>query len=81
MGRCTIPGKHWHGFAKGNIESLLEIFERVSRHVGKNDSSDMIYLDLDIKQPCIRDRKVITWINNWLQDRQQRVGVNSHFSL
>lgn len=74
MGRCL------HGFAKGN-KSLLEIFERFSRHVGKNDSSDMIYLDLDIKQPCIRDRKVITWINNWLQDRQQRVGVNSHFSL
>lgn len=49
--------------------------------MGKNDLSDMIYLDLDIKQPCIRDRKVITWINNWLQDRQQRVGVNSHFSL
>lgn len=76
----TLETSAWFCKGKYCLESLLEIFERVSRHVGKADLSDMIYLDLDIKQPCIRDRKVITWINNWLQDRQQRVGVNSHFS-
>lgn len=80
--RCTLPWKRQHGFYKGNycLENLLEIFERVSRHMDKTDLIDIIYLDLDIKQPCIRDKKVISWINNWLQDRQQWVGVNSQFS-
>lgn len=46
----------------------------------KVDLIDIISLDLDINHPCIGDKKVITWINNWLQDRKQRVGVNSQFS-
>lgn len=79
--RYTLPWKSQHGFRKGNycLENLLEIFEGVSRHMDKADLIDIIYLDLDIKQSCIRDKKVITWINNWLQDKQQRVGVNSQF--
>lgn len=79
--RYTLPWKSQHGFCKGNycLENLLEIFEGVSRHMDKADLIDIIYLDLDIKQSCIRDKKVITWINNWLQDKQQRVGVNSQF--
>lgn len=69
-------------FCKGNycLEHLLEIFERVNRHMDKAGLIDIIYLDLGIKQACIRDKKAITWINNWLQDRQQGVGVNTQFS-
>lgn len=65
--RCTLSRKSQHAFSKGNycLENVLDIFERVSRHMDKADLTDIIYLDLDIKQPCVRD-KVITWTNNWL---------------
>lgn len=80
--RCTLPWKSQHGFCKRKscLENLLEIFERVRTHMDKADLIDIIYLDLDIQQSCIEDKKVITRVNNWLQDRQQREGVNSQFS-
>lgn len=62
VNRCTLPRKSQHGFCKGNycVGNLLQVFERVSRHMDKGDVIDMIYLDLDIKQPCIRGKKDIT---------------------
>lgn len=62
VNKCTLPWKSQHGFCKGNycLENLLEVFERVSRHMDKVDMIDIIYLDLDIKQPSIRGKKVIT---------------------
>jgi len=78
----TLSWKSERGFCKGNycLENLLEIFERVSRHMDKADLINIIYLDLDIEQLCIRNTKVITWLSIWLQEKKQSVGVNSQFS-
>lgn len=81
MSRCTIPWKIQHGFCKGKCYCgiLLKTFLSVSRHIDKIDLSDIICLDLDFKQPRIRDKKGHN-LDNYLQDRQQKVGMNSYFS-
>lgn len=48
--RCTLSWKSQHVFCKRKycLENLLEIFERVRRHMDKADLIDIVYLDLDI---------------------------------
>lgn len=45
MNRCTLPWKSQHGFCKRNyyLGNLVEVFERVSRHMDKGDVMDIIY--------------------------------------
>ncbi|CAM5148917.1 unnamed protein product [Eretmochelys imbricata] len=87
--------KRQHGFCKGRscLTNLLEFFEGVDKHVDKGDPVDIVYLDFQkafdkvphqrllCKLGCHRiRRKILSWIENWLKDREQRVGINSKFS-
>uniref|UniRef100_A0A452IGB1 Reverse transcriptase domain-containing protein n=1 Tax=Gopherus agassizii TaxID=38772 RepID=A0A452IGB1_9SAUR len=84
-----------HGFCKGKscLTNLLEFFEGVNKHVDKGDPVDIVYLDFQKafdKVPHQRllrklschgiKGKVLSWIENWLKDREQRVGINGKFS-
>ncbi|CAM5138679.1 unnamed protein product [Natator depressus] len=86
--------KSQHGFSKGRscLTNLLVLFEGVNKHVDKGGPVDIVYLDFQkafdkiphqrllCKLSChgIR-RKVLSWIENWLKDREQRVGINGKF--
>ncbi|CAM4534756.1 unnamed protein product [Lepidochelys kempii] len=87
--------KNQHGFCKGRscLTNLLEIFDGVSRHVDKGDPVDIVYLffqkafdkvphqSLLHKLSCHGIRgKILSWIENWLKDREQWVGINGKFS-
>uniref|UniRef100_A0A8C8SCV0 Reverse transcriptase domain-containing protein n=1 Tax=Pelusios castaneus TaxID=367368 RepID=A0A8C8SCV0_9SAUR len=84
-----------HGFCKGKscLTNLLEFFEGVNKHVDRGDPVDIVYLDFQkafdkvphqrllCKLSCHGIKgKVLSWIENWLKDREQRVGVNGKFS-
>ncbi|CAM4600474.1 unnamed protein product, partial [Lepidochelys olivacea] len=90
-----LLGKSQHGFCKGKSfrTNLLEFFERVNKHVDKGDPVDIVYLDFQkvfdkvphqrllCKLSCHVIRgKILSWIENWLKDREQRVGINGNFS-
>ncbi|CAM4685396.1 unnamed protein product [Lepidochelys kempii] len=87
--------KSQHGFCKGKscLTNLLEFFEAVNKHVDKGDPVDIVYLDFQkgfdrvphprllCKLSCHGIRgKILSWIENWLKDRERRVGINSKFS-
>ncbi|CAM4607019.1 unnamed protein product [Lepidochelys olivacea] len=87
--------KSQHGFCKGRscLTNLLEFFEGVNKHVDKGDPVDIVYLYFQKafhKVPhhrllrtlsCHGIRgKILSWIENWLKDREQRVGINGKFS-
>ncbi|CAM5086896.1 unnamed protein product [Natator depressus] len=87
--------KSQHGFCKGRscLTNLLEFFEGDTKHVDKGDSLDTVYLDFQKafdnvphqrllrKLSCHGVRgKILSWIETWLKDREQRVGINSKFS-
>ncbi|CAM5088479.1 unnamed protein product [Eretmochelys imbricata] len=80
--------KSQHGFC-----NLLEFFEGVNKHVDKGDPVDIVYLDFQKafnkvphqrllrKLSCHGIRgKILSWIENWLEDREQWVGINGKFS-
>uniref|UniRef100_A0A8C3H706 Reverse transcriptase domain-containing protein n=1 Tax=Chrysemys picta bellii TaxID=8478 RepID=A0A8C3H706_CHRPI len=84
-----------HGFCKGKscLTNLLEFFEGVNKLVDKGDPVDIVYLDFQkafdkvphqrllCKLSCHGIKgKVLSWIENWLKDREQRVGINDKFS-
>ncbi|CAM5102996.1 unnamed protein product [Eretmochelys imbricata] len=71
----------------------LEFFEGVNKHVDKGDPGDIVYLDFQkafdqvphqrllCKLSCHGIRgKILSWIENWLKDREQRVGINGKVS-
>ena len=84
-----------HGFMKGKscLTNLLEFFEDVTMKMDKGEPVDVVYLDFQkafdkvpqrrlvgkIRAHSIRGR-VLKWIENWLADRKQRVGINGSFS-
>ncbi|CAM5134540.1 unnamed protein product [Natator depressus] len=91
----NLLGNSQHGFCKRKsyLTNLLEFFEGVNKHVDKGDPLDTVYLDFQkafdkvphqrllskISSHGIRG-KVLSWIGNWLKDRNQRVGINGQFS-
>ncbi|CAM5159894.1 unnamed protein product [Natator depressus] len=87
--------KSQHGFCKGRscLTNLLEFFEEINKHVDKGDPVDIVYLDFQkafdkvphqrllCKLSCHGIRgKILAWTENWLKDREQRVGINGKFS-
>ncbi|CAM4545379.1 unnamed protein product [Caretta caretta] len=87
--------KSQHGFCKGIscLTNLLEFFEGINKHVDKGDPVDIVYLNFQKafdKVPHQRllcklschgiTGKILSWIENWLKDREQRVGINGKFS-
>ncbi|CAM4553636.1 unnamed protein product [Lepidochelys olivacea] len=90
-----LLGKSQHGFCKGRscLTDLLEFFEGVNKHVDKGDPVDIVDLDFQkafdkvphqtllCKLSCHGIRgKILSWIENWLKDREQRVGINGKFA-
>ncbi|CAM4501026.1 unnamed protein product [Caretta caretta] len=89
-----LLGKSQHVFCKGkSCLTNQEFFEAVKKHVDKGDSVDRAYLDFQKafdkvphqrllrKLSCHRIRgKILSWTENWLKDRKQRVGINGKFS-
>ncbi|CAM4694812.1 unnamed protein product [Caretta caretta] len=88
-----LLGKSQHGFCKGKSCNLLEFFEGVNKHVDKGDPVDIVYLDFQkafdkvphqrllhkLSHHGIRG-KILSWIENWLKDREKRVEINGKFS-
>ena len=84
-----------HGFTKGKscLTNLWKFFEAVTRRVDRGEPMDVIYLDFQkvfdkvshnrllrkFKAHGIADN-VLRWIESWLADRKQRVGINGSFS-
>ena len=83
-------GQSQHGFMKGKscLTNLLEFFEDVTSRMDKGEPVDVVYLDFQKafdKVPHKRlvckirahgiGGRVLTWIENWLADRKQRVGM------
>uniref|UniRef100_A0A8C3FHN3 Reverse transcriptase domain-containing protein n=1 Tax=Chrysemys picta bellii TaxID=8478 RepID=A0A8C3FHN3_CHRPI len=88
----NLLGKSQHGFCKGKL-CLLEFCEGVNKHVDKGDPVDVVYLDFQKAFDKVphqrllrklnshgRRGKTLSWIENWLKDREQRVGINGKFS-
>ncbi|CAM5075917.1 unnamed protein product [Eretmochelys imbricata] len=90
-----LLGKSQHGFCNGRscLTNLLESLEGVNKHVDKGDPVDIVYLDFQKacdkvpqqrllrKLSCHGIRgKILSWTENWLNDREQRVGINGKFS-
>ena len=84
-----------HGFMKGKscLTNLLEFFEDVTSKMDEGVPVDVVYLDFQKAFDKVPHRRlvtkirahgiggrVLTWIENWLADRKQRVGVNGSFS-
>ncbi|CAM4389985.1 unnamed protein product [Caretta caretta] len=87
--------KSQHGFCKRRacLTNLLEFFEGVNKHVDKGDPVDTVYLDFQkafdkVPQQRLLHKlsghgirgKIVSWIENWLKDKEQRVGINGKFS-
>ena len=84
-----------HGFSKGRscLTNLLEFFEEITNRLDQGEPMDVIYLDFQkafdkvphgrllskIRAHGIRG-KVLTWIDDWLSGRRQRVGIKGSFS-
>ncbi|CAM5145241.1 unnamed protein product [Eretmochelys imbricata] len=84
--------KSQHGFCKAR-SCLTNLLEGVNKHVDKGDPVDIVYLNFQKafdkvhyqrllrKLSCHGIRgKILSWIENWLKDREQRVGINGKFS-
>jgi len=90
-----IVDQDQHGFTKGRscLSNLLIFQKSVIDMLDDGYSVDIIYLDLqkafdkvphDKMIGKIRglgmNEKIVEWIENWLEDRMQRVGINGFFS-
>ena len=88
-------GPSQHGFTKGKscLTNLLEFFEDVTRKMDKGEPVDVVYLDFQKAFDKVPHRRlvgkirahgiggrVLTWIEKWLADRKQRVGINGSLS-
>ena len=92
----SLLNKTHHGFMKRKscVTNLLEFFKKITLESDDNIPMDIIYLDFlkafdkvpkhrliqKLKSHSI-DGKVLTWINNWLTDRRQRVLINGEQSI
>ena len=78
---------------KSCLTNLLEFFEDVTRKIDRGESVDVVYLDFQKAFDKVPHRRlvgkirangiggrVLTWIENWLTDRKQRVGINGSLS-
>ncbi|CAM4408569.1 unnamed protein product, partial [Caretta caretta] len=87
--------KSQHGFCNGRscLTNLLEFFEGVNKHVDKGDPVDIVYLDFQKAFDKVPHQRllrklschglrgmILSWIENCLKDREQRVGINGKFS-
>ena len=84
-----------HGFRNNRscLTNLLEFYDRVTRALDNGDSIDVVYLDFQkafdrVSHPKLLKKlrdigiggKLIAWIRNWLNQREQRVNVNNRYS-
>src|SRR6218665_1050143 len=84
-----------HGFTRGRscLTNLLEFFEEVYERIDEGKPVDVVYLDsakafdkvphkrLAKKlQACGIRRQTLTWIQSWLSDRRQKVGIGDKHS-
>uniref|UniRef100_K7F0D5 Reverse transcriptase domain-containing protein n=1 Tax=Pelodiscus sinensis TaxID=13735 RepID=K7F0D5_PELSI len=88
----NLLGKSRHSFCPGK-SCLTNLVEGVNKYVDKGNPVGRVYLDFQKtfnKVPCQRllskvsyhgiRGKVLSWTDNWLKDRQQRIGINGQFS-
>uniref|UniRef100_A0A803JMQ3 Reverse transcriptase domain-containing protein n=1 Tax=Xenopus tropicalis TaxID=8364 RepID=A0A803JMQ3_XENTR len=84
-----------HGFMKDRScqTNLIAFYDEVSKKLDSGDAVDIIYLDFAKAFDTVPHKRLLsklrsiglsevvcTWIENWLQDRVQRVVVNGTFS-
>ena len=84
-----------HGFLKGRscLTNLLEYTEIISKWVDDGSPVDVIYLDFQKAFDKVPHQRlliklkshgmgvnIVTWIQNWLTDRRQRVSVEGETS-
>ena len=84
-------GKTQHGFMKGRscLTNLVEFFENITCAVDNGDSVDVVYLDFQKAFDKVPHQRllhkikvhgvtgnVFAWIEDWLTNRKQRVGIN-----
>jgi hypothetical protein len=84
-----------HGFTKGRscLTNLLEFFEEVFEKIDEGKPVDVIYLDFAKAfdkvphkrlakklQACGISGQVLKWIESWLSDRRQKVGIGEKHS-
>jgi len=85
-----------HGFTKGRscLTNLLEFMEGVTAELDRGNSVDLVYLEFAKAFDKVPYRRLskkleahgiggsfLRWIDNWLSDRRQRVGINGEYSL
>ena len=91
----SLLNKSQHGFMKHKscVTNLLEFFEKITLESDNNIPMDIIYLDFSkafdkvpkhrliqkLKSHSIKGN-VLSWINNWLTGRRQRVIINGEQS-
>ena len=75
------------------MTNLLEFFENITYRVDKGEPVDVVYLDfqkafdkvphqrllLKVKNHGIGGN-ILAWVEDWLSNRKQRVGINGLFS-
>ena len=83
--------KHQHGFRKGHscVTQLIEVIEEWTKELDSHNNIDAIYLDFQKAFDTVPHKRLITklhgygirgkllsWIENFLTDRKQRVILN-----
>ena len=91
---CPV-GKTQHGSMKGGscLTNLVEFFENITCAVDNGEPVDVVYLDFQKAFDKVPHQRllhkikvhgvtgnVLAWIEDWLTNRKQRVGVNGCFS-
>lgn len=84
-----------HGFTKGRscLTNLLEFFEEVYGKLDEGKAVDVVYLDFAKAFDKVPHRRLakkleasgiggnlLQWIESWLRDRRQKVGIRGKFS-
>uniref|UniRef100_A0A803JMC7 Reverse transcriptase domain-containing protein n=1 Tax=Xenopus tropicalis TaxID=8364 RepID=A0A803JMC7_XENTR len=90
-----IMSSNQHGFMKDRScqTNIIAFYDEVSKKLDSGDAVDIIYLDFAKAFDTVPHKRLLsklrsiglsevvcTWIENWLQDRVQRVVVNGTFS-
>src|SRR6218665_2617889 len=93
LAEYNVINNSQHGFPKGRscLTNLLEFLEEVYEKLDEGRAVDVLYLDFAKafdKVPHIRLGKkmkacgfgenLLRWIENWLKDRRQRVGIREN---
>ena len=95
LDRENLINDSQHGFRKGRscLTNLLDFFEEITRKIDEGNSVDLVYLDfakafdtvpynrLFVKLESLGiTGNILLWIQNWLDNRRQRVVINNNFS-